>query len=372
MKIRYEVVSDVGRARTNNEDMALVFGAFIRDGEAASTVRMDSRPRFTAIVADGMGGYGGGEIASEMTLKSFDQFFSNMPDDLNDTDVRVAVNNWLEAHQRLIEAEQTKPGLEQMGTTVTGMFTYGDRTYMLNAGDSRVYRFRNGGLRQLSVDHSERERLGDPTVPSNLIYNAIGVPGAFITLTLLDEKFPVVDGDRYIICSDGLSDMIDDDTIASILEEGGGAAQLVSAALEAGGHDNCTVIVLTVSKPDDEQLHEQAETATAPVQEPEIVVAPEPIFIDANIPAEDTAPRQAMPAEAESEPVPPPFDPAEMGGVKPLFAHRDREEKTAGPTSEVVSEVTDERPVSFRERLRAAGGLLNEAINTLRGGKKHN
>ena len=263
MKFRYDVVSDVGRTRSNNEDMALVFGAFVRDGSNASMVKMDSNPRFTAIVADGMGGYGGGEIASEMTLRSFNQFLLNLPAGLDETEIRIALNNWLEAHQNAIFAEQTKPGLAQMGTTITGIFTYEGREYIINAGDSRVYRWRYGDLRQLTTDHSERERLKDPSVPSNLIYNAIGVPNAFISITPMIEKFAIVDGDRYIICSDGLCDMIDDEAIAEILTNNGGARQLVDAALNAGGRDNCTVIVLDISKPAEDPATVQVEQQPA-------------------------------------------------------------------------------------------------------------
>lgn len=390
MKIRYDVISDVGRTRSNNEDMALVFGAFIRDGADGSMVKMDSRPRFTALVADGMGGYGGGEIASELTLRSFDQFIVNLAPDLDDTEVRVSLNQWLEAHQNLIRAEQQKPGLEQMGTTLTGIFTYGDREYMINAGDSRVYRWRNNNLRQLSVDHSERERLNDPNVPSNLIYNAIGVPDAFLTITDLTDRYPIVDGDTYVICSDGLCDMIDDDAIASILENGGGARELVDAALEAGGKDNCTVIVLNISKPEVEEA--PAEPVMQSVPEPEAETAPEPLSVPQQVetPQQDiafvidtaTVDSTAEPEmhDARTEPVPPAFSPMDVvtEAPRPLFAHNAPQQvNEAEQPFEVPADgriiFTEERveqaPLSFRDRLKKAKGLFNETINTLTGKK---
>ncbi|MDE6287388.1 MAG: protein phosphatase 2C domain-containing protein, partial [Muribaculaceae bacterium] len=327
MKIRYDVISDVGRVRSNNEDMALVFGAFVRDGADGSMVKMDSRPRFTALVADGMGGYGGGEIASELTLRSFDQFIVNLAPDLDDTEVRVRLNQWLDTHQNLIRAEQQKPGLEQMGTTLTGIFTYGDREYMINAGDSRVYRWRNNNLRQLSVDHSERERLNDPSVPSNLIYNAIGVPDAFLTITDLTDRYPIVDGDTYVICSDGLCDMINDDAIASILENGGGARELVDAALEAGGKDNCTVIVLNISKPEAEEAPAEPVMQSEPA--PETEMAPEPL----SVPEPEEAQEQdiAFVIDTPSEPAPPAFSPEEVvtEAPRPLFVHNEDNQETS-------------------------------------------
>ena len=326
MKIKYDVISDVGRERSNNEDMALVFGSFIRDGEEGSMVKMDKRPRFSAIIADGMGGYGGGEIASEMTLRSFDQFLLNLPAGLDDTQVRVAVNEWLETHQNLILSEQLKPGLAHMGTTLCGLFTYEDRDYVVNAGDSRMYRFRNGELRQITEDHSERQRTGNPLVPSNLIYNAIGVPDAFISIMNLTDRSPMIDGDIYLMCSDGLSDMIDDETIASILEAGGGARELVNAALEAGGKDNCTVIVLSIAMPQEEETAEQITPPEEQAPQPEPVQQqPEQVqSVQQAAEVQPTAPQpEPQPVAFEIDETPadnplPPIDPAEaMPLIKP-------------------------------------------------------
>lgn len=249
MKIRYDVVSNVGCVRDNNEDMALVFGAFVRDDAQRSMVPMASRPRFSAMLADGMGGYGGGEIASEMVLRSFDRFLTDLPGGLDDFEITGEVKTWFdEANRAVMQAATASPELDHMGTTLTGIFTYGDYDFMVNAGDSRVYRWRYETLRQLTVDHSERQRLGDPTLPSNVIYNAVGIPQAFIDVTCLTADYPVIEGDVYVICSDGLCDMISDEQIESILAAGGDARALVQAALDAGGKDNCTVILLQINE----------------------------------------------------------------------------------------------------------------------------
>ena len=247
MKIRYDVVSDVGCVRSNNEDMALVFGSMIRDTSESSMVNVTPQVRFSAIVADGMGGYEGGEVASEFTLHSFDEMIERLPASLDETDLRIALNQWLEQHQLAMLVRQRETGLSQMGTTLTGIVTYEDIQLLINAGDSRVYRYRYGNLRQLSEDHSERNRLNDPSIPSNLIYNAIGIPDAFLAITNMTETFPICDGDVYLICSDGLNDMIEDDVIQQILDKKGTAQDLVNAAKAAGGRDNCTVILLYVS-----------------------------------------------------------------------------------------------------------------------------
>ena len=252
-KFKFDAVSHVGAVRTNNEDMAYVFGAKIRDDASRSMVETGKDTRFAAVIADGMGGYGGGEVASEMTIDSFDRFLLSLGEGLDTLDVIMAVKQWgKEINSSIMAAAATNLELNNMGTTFSGFFTYDNRVFLLNAGDSRVYRFRDGNLYQLSTDHSERQRLNDSTLPSNLIYNALGIPDAFIDVTEFDTKWPMVDGDIYLVCSDGLSDMISDDEISAILENHGNANALVEAAIEAGGRDNCTVILVQFSATEDE------------------------------------------------------------------------------------------------------------------------
>lgn len=240
MEIRYEVISDVGRVRTNNEDMALIFGEFIRDSSMSFSFEMPNNVRFTAVVADGMGGYENGEIASEMATKSFNTFLSKLPEKLDENDIIISVKNWAkECNDEIIGVANGT----QMGCTFTGIFTYEDMAFIINIGDSRVYRLRYDHFKQLTTDHSERNRTDNKQAPSNLIYNALGVDNSFIDITTTK----LIKEDRYIICSDGLHDMIDDNAIETIVTSGGGARQLVESALNAGGTDNVTVILLSLS-----------------------------------------------------------------------------------------------------------------------------
>ena len=248
MKFRIDAVSNLGCVRQNNEDMAFVFDEKLRDDSLRLLLPVTSDARIATLVADGMGGYGGGEIASEMALESFDSFYTALPAGLDAMEVSVAVKEWAGAVNNDIRTRAASdPELENMGTTLTGIFTYGDDCFLINAGDSRVYRFRGDYLRQLTVDHSERERFNDPNLPSNLIYNALGVANAFVDVSSFNLSFPMVEGDVYVICSDGLSDMISDAEIEAILMAGGTAQTLVDAALAAGGRDNCTVVLLTIN-----------------------------------------------------------------------------------------------------------------------------
>ena len=124
-----------------------------------------------------------------------------------------------------------------MATTLTGLLLYFDQAYILNCGDSRTYRLRYDNFRQLTRDHSERNRLNDPSAPANLMYNCLGIPEAFIDIT----PAKVVEGDQYIICSDGLSDYASEAEMQTNIQS---AQALVDAALAAGAPDNVTVITL--------------------------------------------------------------------------------------------------------------------------------
>ncbi|MBQ9077705.1 MAG: serine/threonine-protein phosphatase [Muribaculaceae bacterium] len=240
MTIRYEAISETGKIRRNNEDMALVFNEFVRDSAVSFSFDMPDGIRFTAIVSDGMGGFDNGEIASEMATRSFSSFLSTLSEGLDENEVILHVKQWVKDINREIidNVDGTR-----MGCTFSGIFIYENKAFLLNIGDSRVYRIRYEHFKQLTTDHSERNRTGDDSIPSNLIYNALGIDNAFIDIV----PTYLVPGDKYIICSDGLYDMIDDSMIEKIITSGGGARQLVNAAINAGGEDNVTVIILHIS-----------------------------------------------------------------------------------------------------------------------------
>lgn len=245
MKIRYEAVSNVGLVRTNNEDMALVFGEYIRDNNIAFAFDLTPQMPFTAIVADGMGGMNGGEVASQMAAAAFNSFAESLTPDMSHDEVVMALKQWTRLCDRsIVERGQQDPSLLQMGTTLTGLLAFNNTLYVLNIGDSRTYRLRYDIFKQLTEDHSERQRTGNPSVPANLIYNALGTGTAFIDVKVMQ----LVEGDRYVVCSDGLSDMVSDEAIEQMSRNGDSARQYVQAALQGGGRDNVTVIVLDVEK----------------------------------------------------------------------------------------------------------------------------
>lgn len=241
MKIRIDAVSDVGCVRTNNEDMALILGEQLRDDKMKITFQPQDDERFAAVVADGMGGYERGEEASAMATESFEKFLNGLAPNLDDNAIVLALKQWCQQINADILAAAAGSG---MGTTFTGILTYAGHPFVVNVGDSRTYRLRYDYLKQLTTDHSERQRRGDDSIPSNLIYNALGAEGTF--MDVLQTK--IVPGDKFIICSDGLTDMIGDEAIEKILSQGGDADALVAAAKEAGGLDNITVIIMEVAE----------------------------------------------------------------------------------------------------------------------------
>lgn len=247
MELNIQLNSDMGCVRTNNEDMLLVAGETYRDTSDAFRLSVDPAGRFVAAVADGMGGHNAGEVASEMVLEAFDKFIVGLPSGLGDSDFRHLVDQYIKSmHRRLYDYGLEHPEAVGLGTTLAAWLTYEGRIYLLNCGDSRIYRLRNAMLVQLTTDHSEINRTHDPTMPSNLIYNCLGGGGATAFADVVEISNKVFAGDVFMLCSDGVSDMIDDDAIEQILNKSLSAQAIVEAAKAAGGRDNASAIVLKI------------------------------------------------------------------------------------------------------------------------------
>ena len=234
--------TDPGLARDNNEDSVTV-----------------DEPTRLGILADGMGGYNAGEIASGMAttfIKSeLGRWLAQAGRHANGREVRRAMEICVDnANRSIFNAANSNPQYSGMGTTlVVGVFQDG-RLMLGHIGDSRCYRLRGGVLEQITKDHSLLQEQMDAglitpeqaatSTNKNLVTRALGVEDA----VLLEVNEHRVDpGDLYLMCSDGLSDMLDDESIARILlgeaslEEKVG--QLVDAANANGGRDNISVLL---------------------------------------------------------------------------------------------------------------------------------
>ena len=241
----YEICTqtDPGLARDNNED-AVAFDAVTR----------------LCILADGMGGYIAGEIASGMAaafIKSeMGRWLSQAGRHANSKEVRRAMEICVEnANHSIFNAANSNPQYTGMGTTlVVGVFQ-DDRLMLGHIGDSRCYRLRGTEFQQITKDHSLLQEQIDAglitpeqaltSLNKNLVTRALGVED---TVMLEVNEHRVEAGDVYVMCSDGLSDMVNDAVISGIMSVNGSleqkARQLIDAANEAGGRDNISVVLV--------------------------------------------------------------------------------------------------------------------------------
>ena len=242
-KILLTAASRVGCIRSNNEDMVLAYDKFIRSDAYETSFIPDNTDRFVIALADGMGGHNAGEVASEETLSNLQFFVSDLPRGLNISEFNEMMLVWLNSINQIIASKgHVDPRMAEMGTTLVGVVYYGGQYFWMNCGDSRLYRFRDNHLTQLSTDHSLNRMMGEKK-HSNVITNCIGAGCKTSYLDLFEFTDDLKPGDVYLLCSDGLSDMVDDSQIEQMLSQNATANQLCDAAVEAGGYDNVSVCV---------------------------------------------------------------------------------------------------------------------------------
>jgi protein phosphatase len=250
-RIRFAGKTDVGQVRAHNED------AISLPSEMA-----------LAVLADGMGGHAAGEVASELAVETIEGYFRDSSEALppswpirfaNTEHERDRVTTAIKlANARIWAAAQADSGKRGMGCTVDLIhFAYG-RVYVGHVGDSRVYRLRAGRLDQVTEDHSllnDYRRMKDMTAAEidnfrhkNVVVRALGLSENVSVDVYVEES---VVGDIYLLCSDGLNDMISDEEMGEIIlhherKLDTAAAKLVDAANEAGGKDNISVILVSI------------------------------------------------------------------------------------------------------------------------------
>jgi PPM family protein phosphatase len=236
MKIKAFGISDVGLKRTNNED--------------AFAVRPESA---FCVVADGMGGAAAGEIASRIFVDTAQEVLT----DSGSVDVMAerVKGAFTLANKRMLDHVAVKPDHAGMGCTAEILAVTDDEVVIGHVGDSRTYRLRSGELKQLTLDHSlVQEQLNKGIISEaearthpmrNVILRAVGVRET-VELDILKGKG--IPGDIFLLCSDGLTDMIDDTQVLSCMGQGQDleaiADRLVGSAKAAGGKDNITVVLV--------------------------------------------------------------------------------------------------------------------------------
>lgn len=254
-----------GRVRTNNEDNFHVvqFGRYLRTVLSSLPIGLFpeelDRPGYGYAVADGMGGHAAGEVASRTAIALLLELALQTPDwILGREDVLLArvmdrtVERFRSVHQAVQSRAEERPILHGMGTTLSIALSLADELIVAHVGDSPVCLYREGQLHRLTRDHTVAQELKaiDPAVAArfrNVLTRAIGTDQ--ISSEPDVARYRLADGDRLLLCSDGLTDMVDDETIAHELGRGTSSEEacqtLVQLALDRGGKDNVTVIVAT-------------------------------------------------------------------------------------------------------------------------------
>ena len=245
--IRLEITStsQIGRVRSQNEDMILVDTHFIRNSEFSTQASLNHNDRYLVAVADGMGGHNRGDVASNDVLRNLQFYFSDIPEKLNAGDFNEVMVEWLDSINNFVASKgRADEQFKGMGTTLVGLAYYYGDFYSMNCGDSRLYRFRQGELTQLTTDHSLNNMLGSEK-HTNIITNCIGggCNSSYMDLVRISDIWP---DDVFLLCSDGLTDMLPNQEIARLLNDGADAMALGDAAVEAGGLDNVSCCVITI------------------------------------------------------------------------------------------------------------------------------
>ena len=244
--LRYAARSDVGMVRFKNDDSAYV-------------------GRYLAVVADGMGGHAGGNVASASTVLDLVHLDSGVHED---EPLTVLADEIQAANSLLSELVTTSPQLSGMGTTVTALLLHDRRLALAHIGDSRAYRLKNGEFEQISIDHTFVQRLIDEGrlrpeeaevhPHKNVLMRVLGDVDASPELDL--ATFEVEPGERWLLCSDGLTAVLRDSDIEGVLRGTTDLQEcvdtLVELTLAGGSPDNVTVAVI--------QIDEESDAGAAP------------------------------------------------------------------------------------------------------------
>jgi protein phosphatase len=243
MNFRAWGITDRGYYRSNNED-----AYFLSQTEGD----LNSFPFF--LVADGLGGHAWGEVASRIAVEKAASVLSQLKPPTEKA-VRQAFE---EAHYGILEAKREKPEYLEMGTTMTALSLSGNLALFGNCGDSRAYLLREGSLRQITKDHSYVQKLVDSGLISkkearyhpyrNVVTGVLGIEGSFcVDVFTLEVK----EEDVFLLATDGLTEEISDELLERIMNSNPPEIlvyELLREALDRGGQDNITLIVVKLSE----------------------------------------------------------------------------------------------------------------------------
>jgi len=267
--IKFGALTDPGKVRGNNEDHFLVARLSKSMRVCKTSLPGEGQTQFSEeegyliVVADGMGGAAAGELASALAVGSIEGFVLNTLkwflhlSGQDERELLTELRHSLEWTDRTVnERSRSNRAFHGMGTTLTMAYSVGTDVFIVHAGDSRAYLFRDGELEQLTSDHTLVQVLIDGGAISpedakrhsgrHVVTNVIG--GGHEGVSAEIHKLAVLDGDALLFCTDGLTEPVDDDAIAEVLnhhpDPDDACTRLVDLALSRGGPDNVTVVVV--------------------------------------------------------------------------------------------------------------------------------
>jgi protein phosphatase len=272
VRVEFGALSHRGLVREDNEDHYMIVRRrrerdVLLSNLPVERLNRNQQETYSLAVADGMGGHASGEMASILALCA--------AWDLGSSEIKWPVKiNRSESDELKLKADvlfrlldkalhsaaEAQPDLLGMGTTLTVCYTSGPELFVLHAGDSRAYLYRRGALRRLTRDHTVAQEmidvgLADPQsyaqMPErNVLTNCVGGGGVMVDV----EHHRLADGDRLLLCTDGLTGLVSDGEIAALLDQhprpDDACRALVDRALDCGGHDNITVVLASYTIPE--------------------------------------------------------------------------------------------------------------------------
>jgi len=241
--MKYGIKSHKGMVREINED-------------SYNVIFNSSKMAVAFILADGMGGHSAGEVASKMAVDYISSSLESIFDNLREENIETTMREIIEKANDIIYQKSSEPGpYFGMGTTLLMAIFLGKKLYVIHIGDSRAYLMRDGVIKQLTTDHSYVEELikngsitrveAEHHPQKHIITRALG---CFQSVDTDISSFDILHNDIFILCTDGLTNMLSDDKIKSIVEKHEdpqlACTELVEEANTNGGIDNITVVII--------------------------------------------------------------------------------------------------------------------------------
>ncbi len=253
--------SNVGKRRFNNEDNYYINYKTV-DSSNSTNARIDNVDSFIGAVCDGMGGEAAGEVASQIAVTAIGEFEKSLlSDNCSDSIIEKVINS---ANDSI--CNEIKKCKKRLGTTFTLIGINNETVTLSNIGDSRIYRFSDDTLEQISHDHTEAQTMVDAGIVTkeqsmslkekHRLTQHLGIFPYEMIIEPYTVRIDSKSDDRYLLCSDGLTDMLTESEIEIILRKNLSLEDtvncLIELALEKGGRDNVTVLICEITEPKEE------------------------------------------------------------------------------------------------------------------------